>query len=264
MEKSPPPLLGFNNNVRHRGLVFHIQTEDSGVKHARIMTHLFVDGGRIVQSARTEYGEHLGQEDMAQIVRHLMKEQHKAMFVRLRSGVLDTAIESACGPLPLPPAEPMRVTASPGETRATAPEPPRGSDDPAPLGADPGEGAVTAAPAAPIPLRRPSSLSNPGLRRVIPSMAPPASGELEFDVGALEDEPPTRPAAAKGSAVAPPVAEATPASPEEDGRYSHPRPATIFGELPHPGASIFGEKMSEKSLDEVILSYLADDLDGEG
>jgi hypothetical protein len=30
--KYPSPLLGYNNNVRHKGKVFHIQTEDSGVK----------------------------------------------------------------------------------------------------------------------------------------------------------------------------------------------------------------------------------------
>ena len=41
MPKTPPPLLGFNNNVRHRGRVFHIQREDSGIKIPRIVTHLF-------------------------------------------------------------------------------------------------------------------------------------------------------------------------------------------------------------------------------
>ena len=63
MSKVPPPVLGFNNNVRHRGRIFHIQTEDSGVKFARIVTHLFADGGRIIKTARTDYGEHLEQGD---------------------------------------------------------------------------------------------------------------------------------------------------------------------------------------------------------
>src|SRR5690606_5952016 len=85
----PPPLLGYNNNVRHRGRVFHIQTEDSGVANPRIMTHLFADGGRIVKSTRTDYSEHLGRPDLVDTVRALMKEQHKAMFVALRGGELD-------------------------------------------------------------------------------------------------------------------------------------------------------------------------------
>ena len=61
MSKVPPPLLGFNNNVRHRGRIFHIQTEDSGVKSERIVTHLFADGGRIIKTARTEYAKAPGE-----------------------------------------------------------------------------------------------------------------------------------------------------------------------------------------------------------
>jgi hypothetical protein len=46
-------------------------------------------------------------------------------------------------------------------------------------------------------------------------------------------------------------------------RYAQPRPAAVFGGTrPSEGVSIFGEDLiSEKSLDEVILSYLAEDLD---
>ena len=44
------PLLGYNTNVRHKGKLFHIQTEDSGIGHPHIITHLFADGGRIVAS----------------------------------------------------------------------------------------------------------------------------------------------------------------------------------------------------------------------
>lgn len=46
-------------------------------------------------------------------------------------------------------------------------------------------------------------------------------------------------------------------------RYAPSRPASIFGSSrPQEGSSIFGEDLiSEKSLDEVILSYLAEDLD---
>jgi hypothetical protein len=56
------------------------------------MTHLFADGGRIVKSTRTDYSEYLEQDDMAVVVKNMMKEQHKAMFVALRSGELDELI----------------------------------------------------------------------------------------------------------------------------------------------------------------------------
>ena len=89
MSNVPPPLLGFNNNVRHRGRIFHIQTEDSGIKNPRIITHLFADGGRIIKTTRTEYTEHVSRPDMQPFVRGLMKEQHKGMFTALRMGDLD-------------------------------------------------------------------------------------------------------------------------------------------------------------------------------
>lgn len=263
-EKSPPPLLGFNNNVRHRGRIFHIQTEDSGVKHARIMTHLFADGGRIVQSLRTDYGEHLGREDMAQVVRQMMKEQHKAMFVRLRAGALDEQIEGACGPLPSPTPD----RAPPPNPRAGAPgsrtddagaEPAR----PAPPVEQPPLVPLEASPARPSePAPRPRSLSNPSLRRVVPHLPPPASGGLDFDLPELAEEAAGReePVPAPASPPPGPAPNRRAPAPEEDARYGHSRLATIFGELPLPGASIFGEPMTEKSLDEVILSYLAEDL----
>ena len=99
MSKAPPPLLGFNNNVRHRGRIFHIQTEDSGIKFPRIVTHLFADGGRIVKTTRTDYSQHVEKPDMATVVRGMMKEQHKGMFASLRTGDLDALLEQVCGPL---------------------------------------------------------------------------------------------------------------------------------------------------------------------
>jgi len=95
MAKFQSPLLGYNNNVRHRGRVFHIQTEDSGVNHPHIITHLFMDGGRILKSVKRSYAEHVGSDNMSETVRVLMKEQHKAMFIALRDGQFD---ELAFGP----------------------------------------------------------------------------------------------------------------------------------------------------------------------
>jgi hypothetical protein len=95
------PQLGFNNNVRHRGRVFHIQTEDSGIKHPHIITHLFADGGRILKTQKTSYAEFLGEEELAKKVRSLMQEQHKAMFMALRGGKFDQLL----GDLLEPPKE---------------------------------------------------------------------------------------------------------------------------------------------------------------
>jgi hypothetical protein len=91
MGASPSPLVGYNTNVRHRGKLYHIQTEDSGVKRPHVITQLFADGGRIIASEKTSYQEFIGAENLADIVKQLMQEQHKRVFIGLRDGVYDHA-----------------------------------------------------------------------------------------------------------------------------------------------------------------------------
>jgi hypothetical protein len=194
----PAPLLGYNNNVRHRGQVFHIQTEDSGVNSPRIMTHLFADGGRIVKSTRTDYSEHLGSAKMVEIVKRLMKEQHKAMFVELRSGALDARI---------------------------------GFEEDAPPPTLSGDAQVLAA-AEDITknaVRAPTGSVPPG------SMLPPPPKSV-------------------------PVGGKSSAPPDGERPYAAPRPASVFSAAA-PLGSIFGDVggLDEKSLDDAILSYLAED-----
>ena len=89
MGASPSPLVGYNTNVRHKGNLYHIQTEDSGVKRPHVITQLFADGGRIIASEKTSYEEHVEAENVAVIVKRLMQEQHKRMFIGLRDGAYD-------------------------------------------------------------------------------------------------------------------------------------------------------------------------------
>ena len=88
MSKKPPPLLGYNTNVRHHGNLFHIQTEDSGVDHPHIITHLFVEG-TILATKKSSYVEVLEKKGWEGTVRTMMKDQHRAMFIELRDGVHD-------------------------------------------------------------------------------------------------------------------------------------------------------------------------------
>jgi hypothetical protein len=94
---APSPLLGFNDNVRHRGQVFHIQTEDSGVRYPHVITHLFADGGRILKTVKTSYAEHVGSERLGEHVAEVMKRQHRAVFIALRDGRLDDIIDAPPG-----------------------------------------------------------------------------------------------------------------------------------------------------------------------
>ncbi|MDB4942924.1 MAG: hypothetical protein JWP97_2458 [Labilithrix sp.] len=133
MAKFQSPLLGYNNNVRHKNRVFHIQTEDSGVNHPHIITHLFMDGGRILKSVKQSYAEHVGQEGMQEIVRGLMKEQHKAIFVALRDGQFDALLEAGttqvkpgrtAGSAPASKSEPAAIPVPPASDPVIVPAPP--------------------------------------------------------------------------------------------------------------------------------------------
>lgn len=86
------PILGYNHNIGHRGLVFHVQTEDSGVDNPHIFTHLF-HGGVIIFTRKIDYD---AAADEA-LVKSLMQAQHKAMLKELKRGVFDERIDTFLG-----------------------------------------------------------------------------------------------------------------------------------------------------------------------
>jgi hypothetical protein len=82
--------IGFNNNIRAKDQVFHIQTEDSGLSSPHVITHLFADGGRVIKSHKRIYAAALETEaDIGAYVRQLMKAQHLEMVFALRDGRFD-------------------------------------------------------------------------------------------------------------------------------------------------------------------------------
>jgi hypothetical protein len=81
--------MGFNNNIKFKDTVYHVQTEDSGLDSPHIITHLFADGGRIIKSHKRSYEEAVSRADVAEFVRGLMKSQHLEMVVKLREGNFD-------------------------------------------------------------------------------------------------------------------------------------------------------------------------------
>lgn len=81
-------VLGFNHNLKYKGEVFHVQTEDSGVANPHIITLLY-RGGVIISSKKTSYSDILKMDNLEVVVEELMKEQHKDMMRRLKSGEFD-------------------------------------------------------------------------------------------------------------------------------------------------------------------------------
>ncbi len=86
--------LGINQNIPHKGELYHIQTEDGGEKNPVITTLLF-KGGTILASKKTNYADILKSEKLVTAVRELMDEQHASLIKALEEGQFDKGPEPA-------------------------------------------------------------------------------------------------------------------------------------------------------------------------
>jgi hypothetical protein len=242
------PQLGFNNNVKHNGRVFHIQTEDSGVHHPHITTHLFADGGRILRTERTDYRELLTAPDLVAQLRQRMKEQHRAMFTALRQGQLDHLIDAGS----LKPSGAQSVT--PAVQRASRTSPPKAGTTPPP--------GRTAARTSVSDRTPPPARATPTTARAAVRSAPPRNSTTQA-------RPSSRPKAGskpnnarpdRPTPTRPSTAGSEKSSHTSSGGHKAVRPSLPGGNE----VSLFGQaKVSEQSLDDIILSYISEDLEGD-
>jgi hypothetical protein len=89
-------ITGANTNVRYRGVLFHVQTEDSGRANPHIISHVY-HGGTILGTHKTDYSERIDAEDLTSVVRGLIEQQHAAMLQKLNSGGFDAVIAQRLG-----------------------------------------------------------------------------------------------------------------------------------------------------------------------
>ncbi|RAL23093.1 hypothetical protein DL240_09410 [Lujinxingia litoralis] len=84
-------LIGYNNDVEHRGKTFHIQTEDRGSSTDTIETQLF-HGGAILDTRITNYAElivGLTGKTRDKKVKSAMQASHRTLYKKLLSGEYD-------------------------------------------------------------------------------------------------------------------------------------------------------------------------------
>jgi hypothetical protein len=123
VSNKPQMVPGFNHNIKHNKQIFHIQTEDSGALNPHIITHLFV-GGNILATKKTSYADIVHADNLLQIVKELMQEQHKAMLRNLINGVYDNiAARPGGAPVDLNETEPQPVSAPPAARAQKQAEP---------------------------------------------------------------------------------------------------------------------------------------------
>ncbi len=272
------PILGYNHNIRHRGVVFHIQTEDSGVANPHIFTHLF-HGGVILTSRKCEYEAEAAEGS----VKALMQGQHKAVLRDLLRGRFREKINSYLGnnpellpekhapgaseqaegsvpshsPLaqnpPVPATTEARTYAAvpaQQEEPLKAPILPPTVDAPIVPAVSPNPGHSEPIPAPVLATPRaaqaqPSSLTNDDFRTAAASL-PESNVVVQTPTGRQRSRRPRRPTPRASSTV---IVSAPPRVIGAKPSREKPLDDVLFGR----------DVISEKSLDEVILAYLSDD-----
>jgi hypothetical protein len=84
-------LVGYNTNVPYKGILYHVQTEDSGLKNPVVITLLYLKG-TILSSKKTNYGDLVSDPEYKEKVRDVMKTQHKSMIKELIAGKHTSAV----------------------------------------------------------------------------------------------------------------------------------------------------------------------------
>lgn len=125
-------ITGYNTDVRHNDVVFHVQTEDKGRANPFIESLIYV-GGQVVAAKRASYADLVaaGKEDRAIVA--LMDRQHRLMIAAIRSGKFDHKLDSVSGKRPV-------ITGESGAVAAVA-APPESPDGVRASGASPSSAA---------------------------------------------------------------------------------------------------------------------------
>ena len=252
MAKAVSPAVGFNDNVRRRNRNFHVQTEDSGVAHPHIITHLFTDGGRIVKSVRHSYADIVTEEDLNKRVRERMKTQHVGMLEALKSGEFDGLVWGSRAPGAKAKAAVVAPPASaPVDSSAIS------------SGIASSAGPVPSVPELP-PLPSSTAEEIPPQKAVAPTRLPAPPRRSTPPIAQRKPQPPPRKTmprmeAMPVPAISPSAARARKSVPPKARRTSRPPPRSIS----RPTSSVANPRdgLVSQTLDEVILRMLSEEQD---
>ena len=109
-------ITGYNTDVSHSSVTFHVQTEDKGREIASIESLVYV-GGQVLGKRRTSYKKALDNVEGKDAIVEMMDQQHRLMIAEIRSGKFDDKLPEGVvlQPAPLPPApEPVAAPAAAG------------------------------------------------------------------------------------------------------------------------------------------------------
>ncbi len=81
-------ITGFNTDVEHDGITYHVQTEDKGLETPLLLSLVYT-GGEILASKRVRYDDLIAEGFDEKILADRLQRQHKLICAALRAGRLD-------------------------------------------------------------------------------------------------------------------------------------------------------------------------------
>jgi len=132
-------ITGFNTDVEHEGVVYHVQTEDKGLKSPLILSLVYV-GGTILASKRTPYEDLIKAGYDEKTLAERLNRQHKLICAAIHAGRIEDlkrqterdAGARASRPTETARPEPVEAAAPPTPTPTPEVEPPPPAPPPPP------------------------------------------------------------------------------------------------------------------------------------
>ena len=78
-------ITGFNTDIPHAGVTYHVQTEDKGLDTPLILSLVYV-GGAIIASKRTNYEDLIAEGFDEKVLAERLQRQHKLICAAIRAG----------------------------------------------------------------------------------------------------------------------------------------------------------------------------------
>jgi len=78
-------ITGFNTDIEHDGVVYHVQTEDKGLKTPMILSLVYV-GGTILASKRTPYKDLVAKGFSDEVLSERLSRQHRLICAAIHAG----------------------------------------------------------------------------------------------------------------------------------------------------------------------------------
>ena len=118
-------ITGYNTDVRHHDVVFHVQTEDKGTDNPFIESLVYV-GGQVLAAKRASYANLLANGTQDKAVVELMERQHRTVIAAIKNGRFDEKLEARMGAKEATAARRPRPDRRPGPPRWRSPPTCRG------------------------------------------------------------------------------------------------------------------------------------------